>query len=422
VAVLPDLQMKRRTFLLGLSAAAVSAVGLAGYRYWPESGLTNPCHSGLPEALRRHPLYHQIWQGLDPAQVWDCHVRMFGNGDSGLPDAPWHSPKMDSLRHPLLRVQKHLFMNGACVDADSGDAASIDRRVVARLSQLCRELPSGFKAMLLAFDWRHDEQGRPQPEQSTLHVPDRYVANLARAESDIFEWIASIHPYRPDAIDALQQARAEGAKAVKWLPQVMNIDPASVKCQRFYQTCADLDLPIITHGGREFALPGSEHTLANPLRLRRALDSGVRVVVAHCATYGRDADLDLGSHGPARPHFELFGRLMDDARYEKLLFGDLSSLTLRNHEWALAPLLQRVDWHPRLINGSDYPLPGVMPFIDCASLQRQGLLDTESVSFLQAIKPYNALLFDFAIKRLLRHGNARFADNVFQTRAFFESR
>ncbi len=202
----------------------------------------------------------------------------------------------------------------------------------------------------------------------------------------------------------------------------MNIDPASVKCQRFYQTCADLDLPIITHGGREFALPGSEHTLANPLRLRRALDSGVRVVVAHCATYGRDADLDLGSHGPARPHFELFGRLMDDARYEKLLFGDLSSLTLRNHEWALAPLLQRVDWHPRLINGSDYPLPGVMPFIDCASLQRQGLLDTESVSFLQAIKPYNALLFDFAIKRLLRHGNARFADNVFQTRAFFESR
>ena len=418
--------MKRRTFLLGLSAAALTAVGYAGHRYWPETGLTNPCLSGLPEALRLQPLYQEIWRGLDPAQVWDCHVHMFGNGDSGLPDAPWHTPKMDSLRHPLLRVQKHLFMNGACVDAHSSDAKSadataIDHSVVSRLSQLCRALPPGFKAMLLAFDWWHDEQGRPQPDQSTLHVPNAYVTRLAKVEPDIFEWIASIHPYRPDAIDALQQAHAEGAKAVKWLPQVMNIDPASVKCQRFYQTCADLNLPILTHGGREFALPGSEHTLGNPLRLRRALDSGVRIAVAHSATYGRDTDLDVGPHGPSRTHFDLFARLMGDAHYEKLLFGDLSSLTLRNHEWAIAPLLQRVDWHHRLLNGSDYPLPGVMPFIDCASLQRQGLLDREAVIFLQTIKPYNALLFDFALKRLLRHGNIYFADSVFHTRRFFES-
>ncbi len=418
--------MKRRTFLLGLSAAALTAVGYAGHRYWPETGLTNPCLSGLPEALRLQPLYQEIWRGLDPAQVWDCHVHMFGNGDSGLPDAPWHTPKMDSLRHPLLRVQKHLFMNGACVDAHSSDAKSadataIDHSVVSRLSQLCRALPPGFKAMLLAFDWWHDEQGRPQPDQSTLHVSNAYVTRLAKVEPDIFEWIASIHPYRPDAIDALQQAHAEGAKAVKWLPQVMNIDPASVKCQRFYQTCADLNLPILTHGGREFALPGSEHTLGNPLRLRRALDSGVRIAVAHSATYGRDTDLDVGPHGPSRTHFDLFARLMGDAHYEKLLFGDLSSLTLRNHEWAIAPLLQRVDWHHRLLNGSDYPLPGVMPFIDCASLQRQGLLDREAVIFLQTIKPYNALLFDFALKRLLRHGNIYFADSVFHTRRFFES-
>jgi len=68
--------MKRRTFLRGLSAAAVFSIGYTGYRYWPETGLTNPCLSGLPEALRQHPLYREIWQNLDPAQVAPVSMRI----------------------------------------------------------------------------------------------------------------------------------------------------------------------------------------------------------------------------------------------------------------------------------------------------------------------------------------------------------
>ena len=40
------------------------------------------------------------------------------------------------------------------------------------------------------------------------------------------------------------------------------------------------------------------HDFGNPLRLRRALDAGVRVVVAHCASMGQDRDLDRGAAGP----------------------------------------------------------------------------------------------------------------------------
>lgn len=408
--------MKRRDFLRGLSVAAISALGYSAYRYWPESGFSNPCLRGLPDQILQHPLYQKIWADIDPAQMWDCHVHMVGDGDSGGQNAPWHSPEMDSYRHPILNIQKRFYMNGACVTGDR-----IDQSVISRLVALSKEMQPGFKAMLLAFDWRHDEQGQPQPSHSSLHVPNTYVASVARAEPDIFEWVASIHPYRPDAIDALQQAKAEGARAIKWLPQAMNIDPLAPRCQRFYQACVDLKLPIISHGGREFALPGSNHSLANPLRLRRAMDAGVRVAVAHCATFGKDVDLDAGRHGPLHASFDLFARLMSEAQYEKQLFGDISSLTLRNHEWALAPLLQRVNWHHRLLNGSDYPLPGIMPAIDTASLQRQGLLDDDAVEFLQAIKPYNALLFDFALKRLLRSGDISFAPGIFHTRSFFES-
>ena len=45
-------------------------------------------------------------------------------------------------------------------------------------------------------------------------------------------------------------------------------------------------------------LAGNPRRIGNPLRLRRALDAGVRVVVAHCASMGQDRDLDAGANGP----------------------------------------------------------------------------------------------------------------------------
>jgi uncharacterized protein len=408
--------MKRRDFLRGLAIASVAGFSYAGYRYWPESGFTNPCLSGLPDSIMKHPLYQQIWQGIDVSQVWDCHVHVIGTGDSGAADAPWFSPKMDSLRHPILNIQKRFYMNGGCVDENAIDQSAIDRLVA-----LNSEMPQGFKSMLYAFEWWHDEHGKAQPSQSIFHIPNSYAANIAQRHPALFEWVASIHPYRPDSIDALKQAKTDGAKAIKWLPQAMNIDPLSAKCQRFYQACADLNMPIISHTGRESAVPGGNQHFGNPLRLRPALDAGVKVALAHCASDGQDIDIDEGENGTMRQSFNLFARLMDTPSYQGQLYGEISALTLRNHEWAIKPLLERPDWHSRLLNGSDYPLPGIMPLIDAKSLHRQGLLDQEAVIFLQSIKPYNALLFDFALKRLLHSGDIYFASDVFHTRAFFES-
>ena len=48
---------------------------------------------------------------------------------------------------------------------------------------------------------------------------------------------------------------------------------------------------------------------------------------------------------------------MDEARYDGRLFGDISAVTQANRaESILTTLIRRVEWHPRLINGSDYPL------------------------------------------------------------------
>lgn len=411
--------MKRRTFLRGLSLGAAATLTYTAWRFWPQPGVGNPCSSGLPPAIHEHPLYEKIWSGIDQAKVWDSHVHLIGNGDSGKNDAPWLNPRFDSglnsLRHPLLQLQKRFFMDGACVEQNRADESAIER-----LIELSKEMAPGFKAMLFAFDWWHDDQGRAIESQSAFHIPNRYAARIAQSAPAYFEWVASIHPYRPDAVDALYEAKAQGARAIKWLPQVMNIDPRSPACEAFYRACAELDMPIISHAGREFALPGKSQHLANPLRLRRALDAGVRVVVAHCATTGSDIDLDAGPQGAKRSSFELFARLMDTPRYRQLLYGDLSSLPLLNHQSALPALLENTHWHDRLLNGSDYPLPGIMPLVDVSWLQRKGLLDEDAAAFLLQIKPYNPLLFDFALKRLLHSGHHHFAADIFHTRPFFE--
>jgi hypothetical protein len=86
----------------------------------------------------------------------------------------------------------------------------------------------------------------------------------------------------------------------------------------------------------------------------------------------------------------------------------------------LEALLARPDWHGRLLNGADYPLPGILPLIFLERLVSRGLLAAEAKSFLMGLREHNPLLFDFALKRLLRRNGRGFANSVFETRAFFE--
>lgn len=411
--------MNRRQFLGAIGAFGFIGSALGGWKYWPEQGLTNPCLASLPESVAQHPLMQSVWAGLDTAQVWDCHVHLVGGGESS--NGAWFSPAMDSLWHPLLRLQKLFYMNAGCVHEAPGQ---LDASYVARMLNLVEGMKPGFKTMLFAFDWFHDENGQPDRNRSIFHIPNRYAAQVAQAHPDTFEWVASIHPYRADCLEALQAAIQSGARAIKWLPSAMGIDPFSPRCDKFYAALAAADMPIISHAGREMAVQGGDQDFGNPLRLRRAMDHGVRVVVAHCASDGDDQDTDQGTArgmgGPRVKSFDLFARLMDEPRYATKLYADISALTQLNRAWALKAVLQRADWHPRLLNGSDYPLPGVMPLFSASSMADRGLLAPAAVPLLQEVRAHNPLLFDFALKRLLRLEQHQFPSSVFETRRFFE--
>ncbi len=405
--------MKRRIFLASLGALAAT-----GWYYWPEDGFTNPClDASLPDELADNELIAAAWEGVDANRFWDCHVHLLGVGDSG--GGAWVNPDMRALTHPILYAQYEFFLNAACVD----ESRQVDNDYVGRLLGDLGGLAAGARLMLLAFDYAYDTDGQRLTEGSSFYVPNSYARDVARRYPGRLEWTASIHPYREDAVSALEDAVGDGARAVKWLPPSMNIDPASPRCDAFYEALARLDLPLLSHAGLERAavnLPDAQ-TLGNPLRLRRALDHGVRVIVAHCASMGDGEDLDAGAGASRVANFALFARLMEEPRYENLLYGDVSAMTQLNRIGpALDTVLERDDWHGRLINGSDYPLPGVFPLFSVTAMVERGYINQRQADTIRAIRRHNPLLFDFVLKRTIGRAGKRFAASVFETRGIFD--
>jgi len=407
--------VNRRRFLLGGAALGVAAAGAAAWRWLPGQGVRNPCLAALPPDIADHELIRAAWEGVDPAKVWDCHVHLIGTGDSG--SGIWVNPALDSLWHPIQYVQKLFYLNAGCVHDAPGLA---DQSYVERMHNLVDGMRPGVKLILLALDYTYDAAGKLDREATSFHTPNDYARDMARRHPHYFEWAASIHPYREDALAALDAAVRDGAVAVKWLPNAMGIDPASGRCDAFYEALARHRLPLITHAGMERAVSGgAQQDNGNPLKLRRALDHGVRVVVAHCASLGEDRDLDRGPDGPWVESFSLFERLMEDPRYAANLHADISAMTQFDRAEWLERVIERTDWHGRLLNGSDYPLPGVLPIYGAAVFAERGLLDAEAVPVLNAVQNHNPLLFDYVLKRSLRKNGKQLAKRIFETRPFF---
>ncbi|MFQ6022314.1 MAG: amidohydrolase, partial [Acidiferrobacterales bacterium] len=170
----------------------------------------------------------------------------------------------------------------------------------------------------------------------------------------------------------------------------------------YYRLLKKYDITLLTHVGEEQAVATAEdQAFGNPLLFRRPLEMGVKVVMAHCGSLGKNEDLD--NRGKKVKSFDLFMRMMDDRRYQDLLFGDLSAITQFNRlPGPLTEIIKRKDLHHRLLDGSDYPLPAINIVVQTRALVRHGLITREERKHLNEIYHYNPLLFDYVIKRTVR--------------------
>ena len=342
-------------------------------------------------------LIKRAYEDVDSTRLVDYHTHIAGIGTNS--SGAFINPKMRTWAHPFHHLKFKVYLSAAGV----ADVADTDTQLVTRLVNLVKHIPNHGKHRLLAFDKNYSSDGTPNLAKTEFYVPNEYVFELAEQNPDLFIPSVSVNPYRPDALEELERCARRGARILKWLPNAMGINPADPKCDRFYQKMKELDLVLLSHGGEEKAVEAEEdQKLGNPLLLRRALDHGVKVIVAHCAGLGENEDLDRADKR-LTPNFDLFLRLMSEKRYEGLVFGDISAMTQFNRAGKpLASVLAREHLHERLVNGSDYPLPAINVLIRTGPLMRAGYINADERGSLNEIYDYNPLLFDFVLKRTIR--------------------
>ena len=380
------------------------------FRHQPEE-----MAGGLSDGARR--LMERCFEDVDPGKRRDYHVHMVGLGTSG--SGMSINPRMLSWLSPLHRLRALVYLSGAGVT----DEALADQQYSDRLLRLARGIEGGGKLQLLAFDHNYNEDGTINHEKTNFYTPNEWVFQLAEKHPDVFAATISVHPYRPDALQELERWAKRGARFVKWLPNAQGMNAADERNDDFYRLMKQYDMTLLTHVGEERAVATAEdQAFGNPLLFRRPLEMGVKVVMAHCASLGRNDDLD--NPGETAGSFDLFMRLMDDPRYDRLLFADISATTQVNRlPGPLTTIIKRQDLHHRLLDGSDYPLPAINVVIQTRALVRHGLISQDERTHLNEIYHYNPLLFDYVVKRTLRIPGTgeRLAPGVFQANPAFET-
>lgn len=352
------------------------------------------------------------FQDIPPEKRIDFHTHILGTGSGNT--GTFLNDEMLSLWHPKKFIRFSVFKSAAGIDnLDMGDA-----QYLTRLTDLIRHIPQRGKYMALAFDKHYRRDGTVDLGYTEFYIPNAYVFDLSSKYPGTFQPVISVHPYRKDALRELEYWAGKGVRFIKWLPNAMGIDPSDGKIDPYYRAMKKLGMILITHTGGESAVEAEDfQKFGNPLLFRRPLDMGVRVVMAHCASTGANPDLDSPGRGEVS-NFQLFLRMMGEAKYEGLLFGEISALTQYNRfRGKLDVLLEKEELHHRLVNGSDYPLPAVNIVIRTGELQEEGYITGEEKEALDQIYRYNPLLFDFVLKRTVRHPTSgkKFPPSVFMS-------
>jgi mannonate dehydratase len=398
---------RRNLAMLAAGAALFTGLRFGHSRLARPAAPSGPLSSGALDLIKR------AWAGLDPARVLDSHVHVVGLGAGGTGCTV--GARMQSMVNPGEYLKFSIYLAASGVT----DTARADAQYIERLVELVGHQAPHGRLLLFAFDKAWDDAGAPLPDDTEFFTPVEYVAKLAKEHPDLFVPCASVHPYRADAVEALEHAAELGCVAVKWLPNAMNIDPSSARCDAFYEAMTRLGLTLISHAGEEKAVHSEERQrLGNPLLLRRPLEHGVKTIVAHCASLGQNPDLDAGPDAPWVDNFDLFMRLVAEPKWKGVLFGETSALALVNRVGRpLLTVLADAGLQERLVNGSDYPLPAINALQQTGAIVKAGLITAEERTLLNEIDQHDPLLFDFVLKCTMRLGREgreyRFSDAVF---------
>lgn len=361
----------------------------------------------------------------------DYHAHLLGDG-CGLRPPALHKDML-SWKHPISHIRYLCYLSAIKLLPEYHDP---DRHIRHYMHHLVKYLkdPSHLphrchRVQVLALDNYFTLDGQKKLDHTHFHVSNNYLIDLVREYPEAFSPVFSVHPYRSDALVELtrchemfeewrrqivgrgilkQEEAAKIPKMLKWLPNAMGIDPMHPRCGPFYERMRELNFTLLSHAGEELAVTVDRvhQRLGNPLLLRKPLRAGVNVIIAHCASLGKNPDLDHDNR--LEESFTLFLRMMKESLESPVegygkLYGDISALSVFILQKPLCALLDMPEIHHRLINGSDYPLPAINILVHLGVARMAGLITREEARLLREIYHYNPLLMDVVYKRTCRH-------------------
>jgi uncharacterized protein len=329
--------------------------------------------------------------------IRDFHIHSVGM-NKGLDSGAWVNPEMLSWSHPLKHLKFKAYMSAGGIK----NQEMADKEYLERLVKLITIDPRYGKVLLFAFDYHHNDQGEIVKERSTFFIPNKYVYSLSQQYPDVFIPAVSIHPYRKDALEELEKYAKLGVRYLKWLPNAQYIDPSSSRIDPFYKIMKKYNMVLISHTGHEKAVEGEEYQkLGNPQLLERPLSLGVKVIMAHMASLGGCYDKTANK---MRSCFEVFKDMFQEKKWSKILFADISAVTLYTRLGKpLNYLLNNPQLHKRIVHGSDYPLPAINILYQAKQFFDKGYITNKEKELLQEIYLYNPIIFDFVTKKIIRH-------------------
>jgi hypothetical protein len=306
----------------------------------------------------------------------DLHVHLMGVGDGGsgcvISPTIQQGPLFKLLVHRLNLRER---------------AKSLDEAYVLALVEQLKG--SGLKqCALLAQDAVYDAQGQPDWRKTHVYVPNDYVLQIAASFPELMIPCVSINPARQDALDELDRCVAQGVRILKVHPPIQGVDISEQRHRPFFRRCADKQVIVMVHTGHEHSAPIVDVALANPAKLRQALDEGCTVVACHSGT-GRPADLP-----DMLPEFL---KLLGEYKNAGTLWGDTAVLGSLGRKRDFLRLLDDEYAKSRLLHGSDFPFPPVpLEFAPQIGYQQATRLQLES----------NLLRQDFDLKEAVGIGAA----------------
>jgi len=298
-------------------------------------------------------------------QVIDIHIHIGGKGNS--------SPC--KMSETFLRSPAYFYM----VVRSGIPLAMIledhDRALRETLLQRLQSASGVDFGVFLAFDAVYTKRGEIDEKRSHMITPNDYVMEIARNERKVL-FGASVHPNRGEGpgSDEIERCLENGAVLMKWIPNSQIIDPSEKRHEWFYRKLADSGIPLLCHTGREQAVPvvrKAYQRLGDPRRLRLALEMGVTVIAAHCATNfypGEESYLDVLS------------ALFEEAeRKGWKLYADISAFCTLFRVSLVDDILRKIP-HNKMILGSDYPIPvDTMPPYLVETLNAQEYLEISAI-------------------------------------------